>query len=170
MHQQTLLWAGFVAFIVIMLALDLGLFQRGKQVMSMKQSLIWCGVWASLAMLFNIGVFLFHPRGTDAGLEFFTGYITEQSLSFDNIFVFLVLFGYFKVPRVYQYKVLFWGVVGAVIFRAIFILGGLALMSRFHWMIYVFGGFLVLTGIGMVRKDQEKEIQDRKSTRLNSSH
>jgi len=73
MHQQTLLWAGFVAFIVIMLVLDLGLFQRGKQVMSIKQSLIWCGVWASLAMLFNIGVFLFHPRGTDAGLEFFTG-------------------------------------------------------------------------------------------------
>ena len=163
MHQQTFLWAGFVAFILIMLALDLGLFRRGKQVMSMKQSLIWCGVWASLAMLFNIGVFLFHPRGTDAGLEFFTGYVTEQSLSFDNIFVFLVLFGYFKVPRVYQVKVLFWGVLGAVIFRGIFILGGLALMSRFHWMIYVFGGFLVLTGISMVRKDQEKEIHPEKN-------
>jgi tellurite resistance protein TerC len=161
--QQTLLWASFVAFIVIMLALDLGLFQRGKQVMSMKQSLIWCGVWASLAMLFNIGVFLFHPRGTDAGLEFFTAYVTEQSLSFDNIFVFIVLFGYFNVPRVYQYKVLFWGVLGAVIFRGIFILGGLALMSRFYWMIYVFGGFLVFTGISMVRKDQEKEIHPDKN-------
>ena len=163
MHQQTLLWAGFVAFIVIMLVLDLGLFQRGKQVMSIKQSLIWCGVWASLAMLFNVGVFLFHPRGTDAGLEFFTGYVTEQSLSVDNIFVFLVLFGYFKVPRVYQHKVLFWGVLGAVIFRAIFVLGGLALMSRFHWMIYVFGGFLVLTGMSMVHKDQEKEIHPEKN-------
>jgi len=163
MHQQILLWASFVAFIVIMLALDLGLFQRGKQLMSIKQSLIWCGVWASLAMLFNIGVFLFHPRGTDAGLEFFTGYLTEESLSFDNIFVFLVLFGYFKVPPVYQHKVLFWGVLGAVIFRAIFILGGLALMSRFRWMIYVFGGFLVLTGISMVRKDQEKEIHPDKN-------
>jgi tellurite resistance protein TerC len=162
-HQQTLLWASFVVFIVIMLALDLGLFQHGKQAMSMKQSLIWCGVWASLAMLFNIGVFLFHPRGTDAGLEFFTGYVTEQSLSFDNIFVFIVLFGYFKVPRVYQYKVLFWGVLGAVTFRAIFILAGLSLMSRFHWMIYVFGGFLVLTGISMVRKDQEKEIHPDKN-------
>ena len=162
-HQQTPLWASFVVFIVIMLALDLGLFQRRKQAMSMKQSLIWCGVWASLAMLFNIGIFLFHPRGTDAGLEFFTGYVTEQSLSFDNIFVFIVLFGYFKVPRVYQYKVLFWGVLGAVIFRGIFILGGLALMSRFQWMIYVFGGFLVLTGISMVRKDQEKEIHPDKN-------
>jgi len=163
MHQQTLLWAGFVALIVIMLVLDLGLFQRGKQVMSIKQSLIWCGVWASIAMLFNVGVFFFHPRGTDAGLEFFTGYVTEQSLSVDNIFVFLVLFGYFKVPRVYQHKVLFWGVLGAVIFRAIFVLGGLALMSRFHWMIYVFGGFLVLTGMSMVHKDQEKEIHPEKN-------
>src|SRR5262249_45527909 len=117
MHQQTLLWVSFVAFIVIMLALDLGLFRRGKQVMSIKQSLIWCGVWASLAMLFNIGVFLFHPRGTDAGLEFFTGYLTEQSLSVDNIFVFLVLFGYFKVPRVYLHKFLFWRVLGGRIFR-----------------------------------------------------
>jgi tellurite resistance protein TerC len=163
MHQQTLLWVGFVVFVIIMLALDLGIFQRGKQMMSIKESLIWCGVWAGLAMLFNVGVFLFHPRGTDAGLEFFTGYVTEQSLSVDNIFVFLVLFGYFKVPRVYQYKVLFWGVLGAVIFRGIFILGGLALMSRFHWMIYVFGGFLVLTGISMVRKDQEKEIHPEKN-------
>ena len=143
--------------------LDLGVFKRGKQVMSIKQSLIWCGVWAGLAMLFNVGVFLFHPRGTDAGLEFFTGYVTEQLLSVDNIFVFLLLFGYFNVPRVYQHKVLFWGVLGAVIFRAIFVLGGLALMSRFNWMIYVFGGFLVLTGISMVRKGQEKEIHPEKN-------
>jgi tellurite resistance protein TerC len=163
MHQQTLLWVGFIVLIIIMLALDLGIFQRGKQMMSIKESLIWCGVWASLAMLFNVGVFLFHPRGTDAGLEFFTGYLTEQSLSVDNIFVFLVLFDYFKVPRVYQHKVLFWGVLGAVIFRAIFILGGLALISRFHWMIYVFGGFLVLTGTSMVRTDQEKEIHPEKN-------
>jgi tellurite resistance protein TerC len=163
MHEQTLLWVGFVGIIIIMLALDLGIFQRGKQVMSIKESLIWCGVWAGLAMLCNVGVFLFHPRGTDAGLEFFTGYVTEQSLSVDNIFVFLVLFGYFKVPRVYQHKVLFWGVLGAVIFRGIFILGGLALISRFHWMIYVFGGFLVLTGTSMVWKDQEKEIHPEKN-------
>jgi len=132
MHQQTLLWTGFVAFIVFMLVLDLGLFQRGKQVMSIKQSLIWCGVWAGLAMLFNIGVFLFHPRGADAGLEFFTGYVTEESLSLDNIFVFLLLFGYFKVPRVYQHKVLFWRVLAALIFRAIFVLGGIALMSHIN--------------------------------------
>ena len=95
--------------------------------------------------------------------SFSPAYVTEQSLSVDNIFVFLVLFGYFKVPRVYQHKVLFWGVLGAVIFRAIFVLGGLALMSRFHWMIYVFGGFLVLTGISMVHKDQEKEIHPEKN-------
>jgi len=159
MNQQTLLWAGFILFIIVMLALDLGVFRRGKQVMNMKESLIWCGVWAGLAMLFNVGIFLFHPRGAQAGLEFFTGYITEQSLSIDNIFVFIVVFSYFGVPRVYQHKVLFWGVIGAVVCRATFILGGLALMAQFDWMVYVFGAFLVFTGISMMRKDEAKEIR-----------
>jgi tellurite resistance protein TerC len=163
MNQQALLWGGFILFVLVMLALDLGVFQRGKQVMSMKESLIWCGIWAGIAMLFNVGIFLFHPRGTAAGLEFFTGYVVEESLSIDNIFVFLLIFSYFKVPRAYQHKVLFWGVIGALVFRAIFILGGLAILDRFHWMIYLFGGFLVVTGINLMFKREEKEVAPEKS-------
>ena len=162
LDQNTVLWGGFILFVLVMLALDLGVFQRGKQVMSMKESLLWCGIWAGVAMLFNIGIFLFHPRGTAAGLEFFTGYVVEESLSIDNIFVFLLIFSFFKVPRAYQHKVLFWGVIGALVFRAAFILGGLALLNRFHWIVYLFGTFLVATGIGMMFKKEEKEIAPEK--------
>src|SRR5437764_6651474 len=162
-HQNMALWGGFILFVLVMLALDLGVFQRGKQVMSTKESLIWCGIWAGVAMLFNVGIFLFHPRGTSAGLEFFTGYVVEESLSIDNIFVFLLIFSYFKVPRAYQHKVLFWGVLGALVCRAVFILGGLALLDRFHWMIYLFGIFLVGTGIRLMFKKEEKEVAPEKS-------
>ena len=162
MGQNTILWVGFILFVLVMLALDLGVFQRGKQVMSMKESLIWCGIWAGIAMVFNLGIFLFHPRGTAAGLEFFTGYVVEESLSIDNIFVFLFIFSYFEVPRAYQHKVLFWGVLGALVCRATFILGGLTLLDRFHWMIYLFGAFLVVTGIRMMFKKEEKEVAPEK--------
>ena len=127
------------------------------------ESLVWCGVWTGLAMLFNVGIFLFYPRGTEAGLEFFTGYLVEESLSIDNILVFLVLFGYFKLPRAYQHKVLFWGVAGALIFRAIFIVGGLTLIARFQWLIYLLGAFLVMTGISVMRKEDAKEIEPEKN-------
>ena len=163
MNQNTMLWGGFILFVLVMLALDLGVFQRGKQVMSIKESLIWCGIWAGIAMLFNIGIFLFHPRGRAAGLEFFTGYVVEESLSIDNIFVFLLIFSYFKVPRAYQHKVLFWGVIGALLFRAVFILGGLALLDRFHWMIYLFAAFLLVTGIRLMFKKEEEEVAPEKS-------
>lgn len=148
------LWIGFTAFILLMLALDLGLFQRRPHVISPKEALAWFGVWTSLAMLFNVGVIVFHERGLEAGLEFFTGFLVEKSLSIDNVFVFILIFSYFHVPPAYQHKVLFWGIVGAIVMRVLFILGGLALLERFHWTIYVFGGFLVATGLGMMRKKE----------------
>ncbi len=160
---EAMLWVGFSLFVIIALVLDLGVFQRGARVMTMKESLTSCGVWAGFAMLFNVGIFLFHPRGAEAGLEFFTGYVVEQSLSIDNIFVFLLIFSYFGVPRPYQHKVLYWGVIGALVARLTFILGGLALMERFAWMVYVFGGFLVFTGINMMREKEEKEVDPGKN-------
>lgn len=113
-------------------------------------------LWTGLALLFNMGVVWFHGRGLEAGLEFFTGFLVEKSLSIDNVFVFLLIFNYFRVPPAYQHKVLFWGIVGAVGMRVLFIVWGMALMERFHWTIYVFGTFLVATGIGMMRKKEAK--------------
>lgn len=154
--EQLALWGGFTIFILAMLALDLGLFQRRPHVIGMKEALAWFAAWFGLAIIFNIGVVLFHERGAEAGLEFFTGFLVEKSLSIDNVFVFILIFNYFHVPPAYQHKVLFWGIVGAIILRVIFIVGGLALMERFHWTIYVFGTFLVATGIGMMRKKESK--------------
>jgi tellurite resistance protein TerC len=153
---ETLPWLAFTGFILAMLALDLGLFQRKSHVISTKEAMGWFGVWVGLAMLFNIGVILFHPRGGDAGIEFFTGFLVEKSLSIDNVFVFILIFNYFHVPAAWQHKVLFWGIIGALVLRVAFILGGLALMEKFHWMIYVFGGFLVFTGVAMMLRKDEK--------------
>lgn len=133
------LWIGFTVFILLMLALDLGLLQRRPHVISLKEALAWFGVWVGLAMLFNLGIVVFHERGIEAGLEFFTGFLVEKSLSIDNIFVFILIFNYFHVPAAYQHKVLFWGIVGAIVLRLIFIVGRLAMMERFHWTIYLFG-------------------------------
>jgi len=155
MNETLILWGGFTLFIIAMLALDLGVFQRKPHVISMKEALAWFGVWTGLALIFNLGIILFHDRGGQAGLEFFTGFLVEKSLSIDNIFVFILIFGYFRVPQLYQHKVLFWGIVGAIVLRVTFIIGGLALMERFHWMIYLFGGFLLFTGISMMRKKSE---------------
>lgn len=139
-----------------MLALDLGVFQRKPHVISMKEALGWFGFWTGLALLFNIGIILFHERGGRAGLEFFTGFLVEKSLSIDNIFTsFILIFTYFRVPQLYQHKVLFWGIVSAIVMRVTFIIGGLALLERFHWMMYVFGAFLLFTGITMMRKKTE---------------
>ena len=156
MNQQLALWGGFTLFVLAMLALDLGLFQRRPHVIGMKEAMAWFGVWTGLALLFNIGVILFHARGGEAGLEFLTGFLVEKSLSIDNIFVFILIFNYFHVPSAYQHKVLFWGIIGAIVLRMIFIVGGLALMQRFHWTIYVFGAFLLFTGLAMMRKKEEK--------------
>lgn len=147
-------WLGFTVFILAMLALDLGLFQRRPHVVGMREAMVWFAVWIGLALVFNLGLMLFHERGTAAGLEFLAGFLVEKSLSIDNVFVFMLIFNYFHVPAAYQHKVLFWGIVGAIVLRFVFIVAGLALMERFHWTIYVFGTFLVVAGIGMMRKKE----------------
>jgi len=141
------LWAGFNVFVLAMLALDLGVFHRKAHAVSLREAGIWSAVWIALALIFNLGVWKF--LGPQPGVEFLTGYLIEKSLSIDNIFVIALLFAYFKVPDAYQHRVLFWGILGALAMRAGFILAGAALLERFHWIIYVFGGFLILTGIKM---------------------
>ncbi len=138
-------WAGFLAFVACMLALDLGVFNRKSHVVSLREALAWCSVWFGLAMAFNLLVS--QKLGPQAGLEFFTGYIVELCLSVDNVFVFIVIFQYFRVDPRYQHRVLFWGILGAVVMRAIFIFAGISLINSVHWIIYVFGAFLVYTGI-----------------------
>lgn len=149
-------WVAFLAIIGFMLVLDLGVFHKKSHKVSIKESLAWTGVWISLAMLFNVWVY--YKMGPQKGIEFFTGYIIEKALSVDNIFVISLIFTYFRVPAQYQHRVLFWGVLGALFFRIIFIYAGVALIAKFNWMIYVFGVFLVYTGIKML-KDEEKHIE-----------
>ncbi len=140
-------WIGFGTFVLAMLALDLGVFHRKSHEVHMKEALIWSAAWISLALLFNGIIYLW--KGPQAGMEFLTGYLIEKSLSVDNVFVFVMIFSYFSVPAAYQHRVLFWGILGALVMRAIFIAGGVVLIQTFHWIIYVFGGFLVLTAIKM---------------------
>ena len=142
------LWVGFLAFVAVMLALDLGLFHRKAHVVSLREAAAWSAVWIALAGVFALGVFQFY--GAQRGLEFTTGYLIEKALSVDNIFVIVILFGAFGVPAHQQHRVLFWGILGAVAMRAVFILAGTALIARFHWTIYVFGVFLVITGVKML--------------------
>ncbi|MBA2647957.1 MAG: TerC family protein [Pyrinomonadaceae bacterium] len=149
-------WVGFAIFILFMLSLDLGLLNRKAHAVTYREATIWSAVWVSLALVFGAGVFW--RLGTETGLEFLTGYVIELSLSVDNLFVFLLIFSYFKVPSKYQHRVLFWGVLGALVMRILMIGIGAALIERFHWIIYVFGAFLVFTGLRMLRQD-ETEIQ-----------
>jgi tellurite resistance protein TerC len=147
------MWGGFIVFLLFMLALDLGVMHRKPHAIAPKEALGWSIFWISLALLFNLG--LFHFFGPRVGLEFLTGYVVEKALSVDNIFVFIVIFSYFSVPAIYQHRLLFWGVLGAIVLRIIFILAGAALLAKFHWIIYVFGGFLVLTGIRLLAMREE---------------
>lgn len=153
------LWVGFNAFVLAMLALDLGVFHRKAHVVSFKESITWTAVWITLALVFNVGVW--HFMGPQKGLEFLTGYVIEKSLSVDNVFVFALLFSYFAVPPLYQHKVLFWGVLGALVMRAVMIFLGSALISQFAWIIYVFGAFLIVTGIKMMVKSDEEIHPER---------
>lgn len=153
------LWVGFNVFILAMLALDLGVFHRKTHSVTMRESLTWTGVWIGLALVFNGGIWFF--AGSQKALEFFTGYIIEKSLSVDNVFVFALLFSYFAVPAKYQHKVLFWGILGALLMRAIMIGLGAKLIANFSWVIYIFGGFLILTGIKMVVKREEEIHPER---------
>lgn len=141
-------WIGFHIFIFTMLALDLGVFHKKTHKVPVKEAVVWVIVWVSLAFLFNL--FILFEFGKTKALEFFTGYIIEYSLSVDNIFVFILIFGYFGVKDKYQHKVLFWGILGALIMRGIFIFAGVALINRFHWIVLIFGAFLVFTGIRML--------------------
>lgn len=159
MEQQLLLWGGFLLFVVAMLAMDLGVFHRKAHVVHMREALLWTAVWISLALVFNAGVAYFW--GAQAGLEFLTGYLVEKSLSMDNVFVFLLIFNYFKTPATYQHKVLFWGIIGAILARSLFIVAGLALLEMFHWTMYVFGAFLLGTGVWMVVKKGEQYDPER---------
>jgi len=154
MWFQVLLWIIFNIFVVAMLALDLGVFHRTAHVIHIREALVWCVLWMTLALLFNVGIYFWH--GSEPALEFLTGYLLEYSLSVDNIFVFLMIFSYFRVPYLHQHKVLFWGILGALIMRALFILTGITLIQKFHWVIYIMGGFLVLTGIKMALQKGEE--------------
>ncbi len=142
------LWIGFTVFILTLLALDLGVFHRKAHQVRFKEALTWVVVFVTLALLFNVGVFLWF--GPQKALEFTTGYLIEYALSVDNVFVFIVIFSYFAVPAAFQHRVLFWGIVGALAMRAVFIVLGATLLQKFHWVIYVFGGFLVLTGVKLL--------------------
>jgi tellurite resistance protein TerC len=148
MNESIILWGAFTAFVLGMLALDLGVFHRTSHTVSVKEALTWTGVWILLAMLFNLFVYYYFDK--EKALEFFTAYLVEKSLSIDNIFVIIMIFSYFSVPDSYQHKVLFWGIFGALIMRVIFIFAGIELIHKFHWLIYLFGGFLVVTGLRMV--------------------
>jgi tellurite resistance protein TerC len=140
---------------------DLKVFNRSPHEITIKESLIWSGVWIGISLLFNIGIFFWY--GHTSALQFLTGYLIEKSLSIDNLFVFLLLFSYFKVPGRYQHKVLYWGILGALIMRAILILVGAALISRFHWILYIFGLFLVITGMRMAFQGEEKEVHPERN-------
>lgn len=153
MEINGFVWLSFLSFVLFMLALDLGIFNRKDHEIKIKEALIWSGVWITIALIFNYGIFVF--LGNDKAIEFLTGYVIEKSLSVDNLFVFIMLFSYFNVSPKYQHKVLFWGILGALLMRAIFIFTGVALINRFHWIIYIFGIFLVYSGFKMLfHKDE----------------
>lgn len=159
MTESLWLWVGFNVFVLAMLALDLGVFHRKAHVVSLKESLTWTFVWVALALVFNAGVW--HFSGSQKALEFLTGYLIEKSLSVDNVFVFALLFSYFAVPAKHQHTVLFWGVLGALIMRAVMIAAGAVLITKFTWIIYFFGAFLILTGIKMIVKREEEIHPER---------
>lgn len=163
------LWIGFSLFILFMLSLDLGLFNRKAHAIRYLEAAVWSVVWITLAMIFAGVVFWF--QGTDLGLKFLTGYVIELSLSVDNLFVFLLLFSFFKVPAKVQHRVLFWGVMGALVMRLTMIFVGAALINRFHWILYIFGAFLVYTGTRMFRQDDSDiQPQDNPVVRVVTSY
>ena len=157
------LWIGFNLFVLAMLALDLGVFHRKSHAVSTKEAIIWSVVWISLSLVFNTVIYFFWDRmmpgssytNSEAALAFLTGYLIEKSLSVDNIFVFILIFSFFAVPAAYQHRVLFWGILGALVMRGTLIAVGAVLLERFHWIIYIFGAFLVLAVRLCVRREQK---------------
>lgn len=146
-------WVGFIAFVLAMLALDLGVFHRRPHVVGPKEAGVWTGVWVALALLFAAGLFFVESR--HAALTFLTGYVIEEALSVDNIFVMVLIFEYFRVPKNAQHRVLFYGILGALVMRGAFILAGSALISRFHWVLYIFGALLIITGFRMALRSDD---------------
>jgi tellurite resistance protein TerC len=163
MDSNILLWFAFMAFILGMLLLDLFVFNRKAHTVRVKEALWWSAMWIGLALLFNLGIYYF--EGKKLALEFLAAYLVEKSLSVDNLFVFLLIFSYFQVPTSYQHKVLFWGIFGALVMRAIFIFAGIALIERFHWLMYLLGGVLIFSGIRFAL-EKEKEIHPEKNPAL----
>ena len=157
--NEALLWIGFIIFVLFMLLLDLKVFHRKSEKISVKSALIWSAVWIALALAFGVGIYVLWSR--ELGLQFFTGYILEKSLSIDNLFVFMIIFAYFCVKDEHQHRVLFWGVMGAILLRAVFILAGVGLLHAFGWVMYIFGAFLVFTGIRMAFKKEAKVEPER---------
>lgn len=156
MENTPVFWIGFNAFVLAMLLLDLLVFNRKAHVVKMREALAWSAFWITLSLAFNY--FVYRTMGRQAGLEFLTGYLIEKSLSVDNLFVFLLIFSYFRVPPQYQHKILFWGILGALVLRAAFILVGAALLAKFHFLLYVLGAFLVYTGVKMATNAGEPDI------------
>lgn len=157
MDHHIIGWVIFSVLILIMMFLDLGVFNKNAHEITVKEAVLWSCVWIGLALMFNLGVYFF--MGEKSGLEFLSGYLIEKSLSVDNIFVFVVIFKYFKVPPKYQHKTLYWGIIGAVIMRGIFIAAGIALLNMFSWLIYVFGAFLIVTGIKLGLQKSDNKIE-----------
>jgi len=159
MDTPIIFWIIFNAFVLLMLALDLGVFHRKTHDVSLKEALTWTFVWVFLALVFN--TIIYYWKGQQQALEFFTGYLVEKALSVDNIFVFIMIFTYFQIPSKYQHKILFWGIIGALIMRVIFIFAGVALIEKFHFTIYVFGALLIYTGYKMFVHNNTKIEPDK---------
>jgi tellurite resistance protein TerC len=160
MEVSSIFWIGFNIFVLAMLALDLGVFNRKAHEVTVKEALSWSAIWITLALSFN--ALIYYWFGEQKAIEFLTGYLIEKSLSVDNIFVFVLIFGYFQIPSIYQHKILFWGILGALVMRVIFIFAGVALIERFHWTIYLFGVFLIYTGYKML-SEKDKKMEPEKS-------
>lgn len=162
MHETSLtIWISFVVFIFFVLALDLGVFNKKSHTVSFKEAIGWSAVWIALAMAFN--VVILYWRGQEDFMLFLSGYVIEKSLSVDNLFVFLLIFNYFKVPNQYQHKILFYGILGALLMRALFIWAGIAIITQFAWVIYIFGAFLIFTGLKMLKpSDEEPDLESNK--------
>ena len=152
--HEAMLWVVFAAVILILFALDLGVFHKKSHEVGIKEALTWSGIWLIVAIAFNLLIYFW--MGTERAIEFAAGYLVERTLSFDNLFVFLLIFSYFKVPSIYQYKILFWGIIAALVMRGAFIIAGIELMDKFQWIVYIFGAFLLVSGLKLaMRKDEE---------------
>jgi len=157
-------WIGFIVFVLVMLSLDLFVFHKKDTAVKVKEALLWSLFWIGLAVVFNIGVYFVVGNmssielGKQKALEFLTGYLIEESLSVDNLFVFIMIFGFFKIAPKFQHKILFWGIIGAIVMRGVFIFAGVALIQRFVWVMYIFGAFLIYTGIKMLFEKEDAEF------------